>query len=74
MKKKEIEQILNTYYTDKSLNKSVASELFDLSGVSQQRELLIASKETLKYLEKQNIHNMSAWTIIDTLKKAINCG
>ena len=34
MKKKEIEQALNTYYTDKSLNKSVASELFDLCVVS----------------------------------------
>ena len=42
MKKKEIEQILNTYYTDKSLNKSVASELFDLYVVSHQRGLLIA--------------------------------
>jgi hypothetical protein len=40
MKKKEIEQILNTYYTDKSLNKSVASELFDLYVVSQRSKPL----------------------------------
>jgi hypothetical protein len=67
-----LEQLKEFEYL-KSLHEEKVKNL-SLSGVSQQRELLIASKEALKYLESKNEHNRSAWTIIDTLKKAINCG